>query len=595
MRRLFLAAMISLLPLTARAQVPPSQWSQDYIPTLNDWRNLLASNSPLDQGTVNGRTLDKRSTDIIMASDSTYAGGVKCDGVTDDSPALQAALNAGSALGGRTILLPATKHACLLNEGVQVSDAAHSGNILEGTAHGLYWPGPYDNTESDWTQFGTWIHCADLNNACITVNGNGSAIRHLSFWYTQPTPPGSPCGAFCTMSHGWAPTQYPFTILVSNTQNFNALADINVVNGTNCIDFEGGATGVNTIYTYAEHLHLGCFNTVARFNRVDNVIDVHDWHDNLWWYPFNPNVIGYTEGDTSSPGHKIGCDMHYLANLQGSGIEFYQDAIAMFATDQTVGSGLGNVTFGAQVVQLANVQFNQVCEAMGVAATTTHLNMRLANVMLNVDPQTSNTTQCAGVLPNAFNLASSNVDVGISNLQIFFAQTIAAVGANNGTTGGVLRLSGVQAQNYSAYETGSAFLMQGGYLDAPQGLNWLFSTNPNAGPHVAGAAGSTVNTGLGIEGLNTTERALGFYDAPANGGGAYDIMRWQFDDNGEGGRMQLRRFSATGTFQDIPIDVDPSTGQVYFVDGIKAVLPTSCTGQSSGTQWNNAGVVNVYP
>ena len=557
----------------------------------------LSAAAQVAPGATVTRTLAARSLDIIRAQDF----GVVCDGTTDDSAALQAALNAGSAKGGRTILLPATKHSCVLKTGVIVSDGSHSGNTLQGSSHGLYWPGPYDNTESDWTQFGTWIRCEDTTNPCLTMNGNGSAVRNINFWYTQPTPPANVgCGQFCTMTHNWSPTVYPFTIQVAGTQNFNGLSNINVVNGYDCIDFEGGSSGVNNIYTYAEHMHLGCVHTVAKFNRVDNIIDIHDWHDNLWWYPFSSDVIGYTEGDTTSAGHRIGWDASYLANLQGTGIEFYQDATAIKVSDQTVQSGLGTVTIGMNDVALSNVDFNQVCEAVGVEDGTTHvLRDSMSGVHLNVDPQTSNSTQCAGALPNAFNLATSNLSMVINGLQVGYAQTIAAIGYP-GVTGGVLHVSGMSADNFSAYGSGgSAFLLQGGSLDAPAGINYLFSSNSDAGPRVAGDAGQVENEGVDVTGPVGSARQYRLVREGANGSDA-STARWGIKEsndaesgNNSGSNFSIDRYNDTGVYQDSPIQINRSSGQVYFPMSIKISLPTSCTGLSSGSLYNNSGVVNV--
>lgn len=44
MKRFFLAMAAMLLPVMAHAQVPPSRWTQNYIPTLADWRNALLYN-----------------------------------------------------------------------------------------------------------------------------------------------------------------------------------------------------------------------------------------------------------------------------------------------------------------------------------------------------------------------------------------------------------------------------------------------------------------------------------------------------------------------------------------------------------------------
>jgi hypothetical protein len=89
---------------------------------------------------------------------SVKSYGAVCDGSTDDSPAFRRAIAA--LPHGGYVDVPATGHSCVLKEGIVISDGSASGVTLRGVA-GLYWPGPYDNTETDWQAFGSWIRCDD--------------------------------------------------------------------------------------------------------------------------------------------------------------------------------------------------------------------------------------------------------------------------------------------------------------------------------------------------------------------------------------------------------------------------------------------------
>ena len=410
--------------------------------------------------------------------------GAVCNGSTNDSTAFQNALNAASALGGRVVRVPATKHSCILGSGISISTAGYSGTTLKGTA-GLYMPGFYDNTESDWTQFGSWLHCEDTVNACVTLSGNGSAIEDLNFWWTQPTPPsGTSCATPCTMTHNWTPTAWPYGILISNPQNFNHVSGVNMVNGTNCIDIEGPTTGVGTIATYIEHSLLGCFTRGTKFHYVDNAIDIHDVNYQIFWYQFSSDLVGWTEGDANHIGNKIDWDIQYLADLHAEGVQFYQSYAAMMGTDATVSSGLGNVTFAMQAGQMANMNFNQVCQALILAANTTHFSARMANIALNVDPQTSypqnSVNQCGSAFPYAFNVNSNNAHVAINNLDGYYVQSVANIG---GGTAGEFSVFGMRTKNYSAFANGAnAFNVNtGAVLDIPADMNALVSTATSPG------------------------------------------------------------------------------------------------------------------
>ena len=46
-------------------------------------------------------------------------------------------------------------------------------------------------------------------------------------------------------------------------------------------------------------------------------------------------------------------------------------------TDATVKSGFGTMIFAANELQLSNISFNEVCQAMAVANATIHVSARL--------------------------------------------------------------------------------------------------------------------------------------------------------------------------------------------------------------------------
>lgn len=612
--------------------------------------NWSTSPCSLNSGTGDGGSQIPPNTGtgcwLAVFNDTTVINariwGAKGDGVTNDSRAIQAAINTASSLGGRTVVLPATGHAYLLNTGLTIGNGSGITNVsIEGTG-GMYWSGYYDNTEADWTSHGTWIHCTDIVNACISMNGNGGKISGLSFWYTQPTPPGPACGLTCTFTHNWAPVAYPYTLAVLAPQNFNSISDINVINGYNCMDIEGPSTGVASFFMHVDHVHLGCFNIVSKFVNIDNTISLHDFRDQILWYQFSSDVVGYTEGDSAHVGHKIGMDMAYVSGIELSDVEFYQDWTGIRASDASVQSGLGTVTFGVQALQANNMSFNQTCQAITLAASTTHFSGRFSNVILNVDPQTSYIAgQCGSAWPYAFNLASDNVDVSISNLDGYVTQTLAKIG---GGTSGTLHLPGSTRASYSAFSTGAPGILvaNGAALDMPSDVNALFPVTGAAGPPISGATNwpNVVNTTQWIHGPSGTARQQLFLTTPTNGSG--DQTRWgvRVDNTAEGGSANagsgflVDRYADNGSYIDSPLSINRSTGipqfpnslqmsaplvctglptgeifnnngvagfcganaaSPFFVNGLQMTAPTSCSGQPTGEIWNNAGVASFCP
>ena len=380
---------------------------------------------------------------------SAASYNVVCDGVTNDSASAQNALNDASIRGGTVVVFSATGAACRLRNGLRIP----SGVSIEGTA-GLNWPGPYSNVETDWTKKGTWFKCEDKTHPCIAIEGVGSHVSGINFWHTQPTPHGGTfCGNPCSYTDNWTPVTYPYTILIEDHANFSYLSDITIVNATHCIDWEGPSSGVAGIYSWMRNLSLGCFDRGIKFSKkIDTTMYAANVRHDIWWYRGNSDVLGYTEGR----GNRVDWDVQYLANLQADGIEFVNSATAIKFTDATVSSGFGKVTFAANELQLSNISFNEVCQAIAVANRTTHVSARLTDVIAYADTMTSSSTQCAGVRRSLFDLSSDNVDVRMQNLSVGFAQNVAAVG---GGASGYLGLSGIRVQRYSAFAAGAVALV----------------------------------------------------------------------------------------------------------------------------------------
>lgn len=597
-------ALLLLLPLAAHAQfwdgLPVAGANGNPVVSPSDITAICQGGRPGHPGTCTTRqtTLAGIQSGISSATPITPTGvsfsntlgnfmarlwgdvsvmeyGAKCDGSTNDSPAFTAAIAAANAawIGGHTVIVPATGHSCVLKTGIVLSSASQSGVSLKGTA-GAYWPGYDDNVEAHWTSFGSWIRCDDTVNACITVNGNGSTVDGLNFWYTQPTPPGANCGATCVFTHDWTPTFYPYTIQIAAPQNFNHFSNINIINATNCIDIEGPDTGVGSFFTYFDHMQLGCFDIGMKFRKVDNAISVNDVKFLVLWYQAYNDVWGYMEGDTTVAGHKIDMDIAYLSDASFNAVQFYQSRLAMAFTNASVGSGLGTVTFAAQGLQMTNTVFNQVCQAMQVADSGTIVNGDLTNTTINVDPQTSVIAgQCGSAFPIAFNLDSNQVDLSFTNINGFEAQQLFNVG---GGAGGGIHISGRARISYSAFGTGAPAIHvnAGAFVDMANGVNNLFPV-AGAGAQCTGTCRNWPVVPLGdvwLAGASGQARQQLFLTTTA--AGAFQT-RWgaKTDAVAEGGgntgsNFGIDRYADSGAFLDTPVQINRATGQMILPDGL---------------------------
>ena len=476
---------------------------------------------------TNGCPLPASILNMFLNSNYTFfvvtSYGAKGDGTTNDTGAFNSAEAACQAGKGGFIYFPPTGASYRL---VTAPNPVPSGCQVRGMG-GMHWPGPNDNVESDWTGSGTWFRCEDTVNTCFSLSGNGSSVSGVNFWYTQPTPPTTGCvGTPCAMTHNWTPTTYPYTITVGGSENFNYLSDINIVNATHCVDFEGPSNGVAGIYTYGNNLFLTCFVNGIKFHQIDDTISLHNIRHDVWWFPSSSDVLGYTEGDSTHAGHKIDWELAYVANLQASDVEFGNSALAMHFTDATVTAGFGPLTLAAGNMQLTNISFNEVCQAMSVAATTTHItgDSHVTNIIAYADTGTSNTTQCAGNTPNFFNLNSDNVNITFNNTSVGFINTLINLGNGGGTSRAVFA-GGMSIQQYSAFTTGlHAFVSNNGHIVITEGLQYVGAAASAGSPLSGTFFDPPTSAGYGMAGIAGTARQLTIYTTPSAGG--LPVARW---------------------------------------------------------------------
>lgn len=405
--------------------------------------------------------------------------GAKGNGTAFDSTAIQNALNTAKLRGGEIVWAPPTGAAYVINAGLVVASGVH----LRGAGN-LNWAGPIDNNESHWTNKNTWFHCKDTAAPCISIDGDGVSLDGINYWYTQPTPVNRSCGLPCIFTHAWTPTIYPYTILVNGAAgaNFVHLSEINIVNASNCVDWEGPMSGVAGIYSSMEHMSLGCFNVGTRFHMIDNTLHISDIRYESWWYQGSSDLLGYIEGT----GNTVGWDVEYLANPQVEGVEFTFMGTAMKFADASVTSGFGHLAFATANMQMSNISFNEVCQAMTVANKSTHVSGMLSNVILYDDTNTSSVSgQCAnqpGATDRknfALDLASDNVNLSISGVNGGYVQGLAYIGGGgSGPAHARLRIAQPTVQAYSAFQPSTPAFMTDGARSIVDltGSSWIHAS-----------------------------------------------------------------------------------------------------------------------
>jgi hypothetical protein len=546
--------------------------------------------------------------------------GAKGNGSTGDGAAINAVLAYVGGLGGGTVYIPPTGAAYVIDKGLTVPAGVH----LQG-AGGLNWTSPLDNTESDWTSKSSWLHCTDTANPCVDVTGPSASVEGLNFWYTQPTPTTTAhCGSPCTfVSYAW--NIFPYTIKVEPAAAVGVwINNDSIVNASHCVDWEGPGGGINGVYSGMDRDNFGCFNVGTRFHFVDNTLNLSRLRYEMWWYQGTAQWWYAMQG----AGY-VGWDVSYLANPQVNDVEFSFVGTAMKFTDDTVTSGFGPITFALGHIQAKGVSFNEVCQAMVVAAgtctgctaATAHVSGRFTNTILYTDTTTSPVAgQCARATPYAINLGSDNVNVYFDGIDGGSFQTLAAIGgAGGGGVHGQLHLAGVTTQQYSAYAAGYSGVVTdstGSYVEfvgTP-----LFYPGTGAGAMCSGNGctthANTMVSGLELGGVGGSVSELWFSNIKTPQSPGYylgtPVWGWRNDTTGT---FFLDRFNpANAAFIDTPFSVIPlSTGanqtQVQIsgeavIHGGAYLVPTTigalpaCAGANAGMLQviTNAAATPVY-
>jgi len=182
------------------------------------------------------RTVESKLQDVVSVKDFGAVG----NGVTDDTAAIQAALNAAIGYAGKgDVYLPRGKYKITsrisIPQGVTLRGAGgitnnrfqRDGTVLE------------ENTSRIYVTFGSGIDDSSLttyaNNAAVLLN-SGSGIESVSFWY--------PSQSYALVNIGDSPTVYPPAIITAEDCQNAAIKQIHLGNSFIGIDATTASTNL---------------------------------------------------------------------------------------------------------------------------------------------------------------------------------------------------------------------------------------------------------------------------------------------------------------------------------------------------------------
>jgi hypothetical protein len=246
--------------------------------TSSDANAQLPGNMPLisGRGTFSA-TLTTAGSQIITATDQTTSSitgssgtitvgalpdafpvstfGAKGDGQTDDTMAIQSALNAAAATGGGSVVLNVARYYTTGTLTVP------QGVVLCGAIEG-----PFDVTGVDpaVTTIAPTLLITNTNSPFITLGGLGSGVTDLLFHYPKQV-----------KSSAAAPTPYPYTIEV-NSAVAAKVARSTVTNAYNFLDIQLGRV-------MAQDLFIGAFNIGVNIDHTQDFVTLHNLHNGVFW------------------------------------------------------------------------------------------------------------------------------------------------------------------------------------------------------------------------------------------------------------------------------------------------------------------------
>jgi hypothetical protein len=249
---------VHLTSTDARAQLPSDSTlvsgSKVFTATLTSAGSQTVTATDTATSSISGNS-NSITVGVLPDAFPVETFGSKGDGHTDDTAAIQAAINAAAAAGGGSVVLKVARY--YTTGTLQVPQ----GVVLCGNIEG-----PFDVAGVDpaVTAVAPTLLITNASAPFITLTGLGAGVTDLLFHYPNQV-----------KTSASAPTVYPYTIQVTSAVAGKVVRST-VTNAYNFLDIELGRV-------LAQDLMIGAFNIGVNIDNTEDFVTLRNLHNGVFW------------------------------------------------------------------------------------------------------------------------------------------------------------------------------------------------------------------------------------------------------------------------------------------------------------------------